>query len=207
MKIVYKKIFYAMKLFTFCCGAFLLGLGVAYFYKSEFGSDALSSFVQGLNCQIAISQGIWNAIIAYVMVLMALLLDKKQVGLGTIIHPFICSYAINIGISLISSPNSKIIAIKYLLLGIFLIALSIAVTVKLNCGKSPYDAVIFAFMKRFNLKYNVIRWVMDGSMLITGVLLGGTFGVGTILILLVLGNLVMIFMKLIDDFINKAAID
>ena len=159
-----KKISYIFRLFIFCCGAFLLGLGVAYFYKSELGADAMSSFVQGLNCQIHLSQGIWNSIVSISMVLTALYLDKKQVGLGTIIYPFICSYAINLGISIIPSSNSNMITIEYLFLGVFLVALSIAVTVKLNCGKDPYDAVIFAFMNRFNLKYNVIRWTMDGSM-------------------------------------------
>lgn len=198
---MHKIITFIFRLFIFCFGAFLLGIGIAYLIKAKYGSDAMSSFVQGLNCQIPLSQGTWNAIISYGMLLMALFLDKKQVGFGTIIHPFICSYAINFGISLIPSPNSNTMAITYLLLGVLFFAISIAVTVKSNCGKSPYDAIIFAFMDRFNLKYNVVRWVMDGSMLVIGALLGGTFGVGTIFILLVIGKLAMLFMNCFDKLL------
>lgn len=201
MKDMNKITAFIFRLFIFCCGSFLLGFGIAYFIKAKYGSDAMSSFVQGLNYQIPLSQGIWNAIVSYVMVFMAFLIDKKQVGFGTIIYPFICSYAINCGISLISSPGSNIIAIKYLLLGVFFMAAAIAITVKSNCGKSPYDAIIFAVMNRLNLKYNAVRWIMDISMLVIGVLLGGTFGVGTIFILLVIGNLAMLFMNCFDKLL------
>ena len=49
------------------------------------------------------------------------------------------------------------------------------------------------------LPYHVIRWILDGSMLLTGIMMQGTFGVVTIINLLVLGKLITVTGYLMDS--------
>lgn len=185
-----------IRLSLFCFGVFLLGIGISCFIVSGLGSDAMSTFAQGIAKQFSISQADGNNIISLSMVVSAFMLDRSQIGIGTIIQPFICSLSIQLGMELLPKTSGTSSYMIYFI-GLLLMSISIAITAEINCGKTPYDALIFALMKRFNKKYNFIRWIQDLAMLIIGVMLGGTYGFGTIITLLLLGTTAMILMKYI----------
>lgn len=54
-----------------------------------------------------------------------------------------------------------------------------------NLGVSPYDQVTQAVAKVTRRTLGVARFVVDGTFLIVGLLLGGAWGVGTVILLLV----------------------
>lgn len=73
------------------------------------------------------------------------------------------------------------------------LAITVGSTVNICCN--PYDALAFTVMQRLGCSYTVVRWMIDGIYLISGMLLGSTIGVGTLLILLLLGPCVDVCMK------------
>lgn len=76
-----------------------------------------------------------------------------------------------------------------------------------NVGLSIYDAFCFSITDHFNLKYIYVRYVIDGIHLITGIILGGKAGIGTILAFTIFGFVINILRKLLEKpilgFINK----
>ena len=87
--------------------------------------------------------------------------------------------------------------VLFCMTGIGIIAMSIALSIYADCGKNPYDCVTFGLMKRTGLSYPVIRWILDGGMLVSGMILHGTYGVVTIINLLVLGRLITAALSLL----------
>ena len=82
-------------------------------------------------------------------------------------------------------------------------AVEIAFTIRADMGKSPYDAFIFAVMPRAGKGYAVIRWGMDAAWLAAGALLGGVWGVGTVLALVLIGKMTEGFGKALRRFPQK----
>lgn len=181
----------------FCFGSFILGIAISCFIVSGLGSDAMSTFAQGIGQQFLISQGSANAIISFIMVSFAFVVDKKQIGIGTVIQPFICSYAIQLGLKVLPNMSGILLYLIYFI-GLLLMGISIGITSKTNYGKTPYDSLIFALMNKFNKKYRVIRWIEDLIMLVVGIMLGGKYGIGTIITLLFVGIIAMFVMNYIE---------
>jgi uncharacterized membrane protein YczE len=62
-----------------------------------------------------------------------------------------------------------------------------------NLGPGPRDGLMTAIVRR-GPSIRLTRVIMEVTVLVIGVLLGGTFGIGTILYALLMGPLVQIFL-------------
>ncbi len=77
--------------------------------------------------------------------------------------------------------------------GILTIAVASGMYIGANLGPGPRDGLMTAISRR---GYSVrrTRWAIEIVVLIVGILLGGTFGVGTIAFALFIGPLVQFFL-------------
>lgn len=60
------------------------------------------------------------------------------------------------------------------------------------------------FSKRFNVTIKVTRMAIDGMLVITGMLLGGLVGIGTILCILLTGPIIEFSLKLFTSLRSRA---
>ena len=137
-----------------------------------------------------------NNLLSFTFVLAAFFIDRKQIHAGTIIFPVVTTITIRILTPLIHA-DTLLHRVLFCMAGIGIIAMSIALSIYADCGKNPYDCVTFGLMKRTGLSYPVIRWILDGGMLVSGMILHGTYGVVTIINLLVLGRLITAALSLL----------
>lgn len=86
--------------------------------------------------------------------------------------------------------DTVLVKILFSASGILILAVSIALSIRADCGKNPYDCLTFGLMKQTGKQYYVIRWLLDGSMLLLGIFMHGTFGAVTVINLVVLGKLI-----------------
>lgn len=194
---------YIKHLLILSLGAFILGIGCVFFVQSMLGADAMTTFSQGLSVVLPFTLSQCYIGLNFTMFVIAVIIDRHQVGLGTLVFPIISGQVINIFIQWIPELYGFYAIIGFII-GLVLIALGVAIAAKVSCGKSPNDAMNFALMNLFKQKYNVIRGIVDALMLIVGIALGGTWGLGTVIAVLCVGTIAMLFMNLIDRFIvNK----
>ena len=189
---------YIRHVIVFFISAMILGLGTACFVKADLGADAMSTFALGIQHHTPIRVDIAIFIIMYAMMAGTFLIDKTRLGIVSFLYPLISSSTMNIGLNIL--PESDQIIACYIMLstGIALMAIAIAVGSKTNVGYNPYDSLAFAILERYKLTYTKVRRMIDGSFLIIGILLGGTFATGTILVLILLGPCSDFFMKSMD---------
>ncbi len=191
---------YLCQILVFLFSAGLLGLGTSCVVGAGLGADALSTLALGLSKQTNIAMDILIFAIMYGMMGVAYLFDKEKVGFLSLVYPFISTAVMRICMKNIQ-PGNQIIAYAVLLLGILCMAIAITLGAKVKICCNPYDALAFSCMEKFTCSYSVIRWVIDGGYLLSGILLGSTVGTGTILILVFLGPCTDTCMK-VSDYIS-----
>lgn len=179
--------------------ALILGIGCVFFIQAMLGSDAMTTFSQGLSIVLPFSLSICYAGLNFAMFFIAFLIDRKQVGLGTLVFPIVSAKSIDLAIQYIPVFDgvNRILAF---VLGMIFIAFAVALASKTECGKNPNDAMNFALMGLFHKKYNIIRGITDALMLISGIILGGQWGIGTVIAVLCIGTIAMFFMNCIERF-------
>ena len=179
---------------VFLFSACLLGLGTACIVCAGIGADALSTLALGMSVHVGLTVDILIFAIMYGMMAIAFFLDRKKVGFLSLIYPLFSTVVMRMSMQRLY-PTNQIMVYMILLCGIVCMALAITVGSTVNICCNPYDALAFTVMQRLGCSYTVVRWMIDGSYLISGMLLGSTIGVVTLLILLLLGPCVDVCMK------------
>lgn len=181
-----------------------MGIAVVFFMEGGYGADPMSTLLQGMHATLHLSVDSCNNLLSFAMVITAFFIDRRQIHVGTILFPLVSTLSIQL-VSPLVHAQTPIQQLLFAIAGVFLIAFAIAISAKADCGKNPYDCLSYGLMKKLHVNYRMIRWILDGTMLVSGIAMSGTFGIVTILNLAVLGTLVMYIMKAMDrwDWIMK----
>lgn len=185
-------------------GCFILGFGIGLLVVSDLGGDPATVFVTALAGKFPqLTVGNWNAIFCLVMVILTLIVDRKQIGYTTVFYTLFGQLTVDLAINMVKVPATLFGKILVLLLSIIVISIAVAMFKATDLGFSAFDAIIVALSGRFNKSYKVVRWTLDPIFLVTGYFLGGKIGIGTIICLLILGYAIDFFMKILTPPIKK----
>lgn len=165
-----------------------LGVGCGLLIIAGLGSDSMSTLIEGISLTTKISFSNVNLILNLSILVLAYLSGRKNTGLVSIFYPFFVSVGISVSSKLVSDIDSLIINIILFCIGFMLMVLAIGLNSKCECGKNPYDALCFNLANIFKVKYSVVRTSIDLLMLIVGILLHGTYGIGTIIAAFMMGT-------------------
>lgn len=177
-------------------GVLVLGAGIALSDASLLGTDSLSVFVNAFSKMTGVSMGVMNGLVSLIQVAIAYVLDKKTVSISTVISIFACSIGIDAMAMFLPTTSSMVVRVIFMVLGILVYALGCALSQIPQCGYNSYDCFIYGLAKIFKIKdYAILRWIVDGTYLVVGILLGGTAGICTVLTLLVVGKIVEFYLN------------
>ena len=197
-----KKLCEAIKRITiFLIGMSIIQFGVALFLKVNIGSDPFTVFTQGLattlnNFGVNATTGTANRIILVVLFSIILLLNKSHIKIGTMICVVGVGPIIDLGVSMVSilpvESYNYLLKMFLIALGCFIIAIGFSMLSATKVGVAPNDIIPFIIKERTNWEYRWIRIVMDAVLLISGFMLGGTVGVGTIIAMATTGPFIQL---------------
>ena len=204
-----KKKILIKKFIVATLGILVLGFGIGMLVKVDIGADSLSATYQGVSKLTNLSVGTITSLANVIMVIVSLILNKKNVGIATILFIFLSKWPVDLGEKLMLTSTNIFISILLCLLSIFVIAIGSVLFIISGLGANAYDTVIIGIgdCLHKNDSYVYIRWIMDGLLLIVAYFTGGTIGIGTILSFGVIGVFVKIIKKAIEKplstFINN----
>lgn len=184
-------------------GSFLMGISIALCSKAGWGADPITVLYDGISKSLNVSLGIASILVAICMVFVTFLLDRKQLGLGTLLSPILIQIGIDVGFVLIHLSSNRITNIPFLLLGLLGLSLGISMTISADVGKGSYDALLISLSNLFRKEYTVIRWVIDALLIGLGLLLNGSLTLGTLLAILILGKCITFFNKQYEKVFNN----
>lgn len=171
-----------------------LGIGISCFLESGLGCDPIALLSDGISKVCSVSFGTASFFYNAATIVLAFLLAKKYLGAGTIVYGLLSGFVIDFyGMVFerfsISCPG-LLGNVLFFCTGEILMSTAFAILMQLNLGMTALDALLTAGNRKTGVPYAVWKMGMDAVFVITGFLLGGSFGVGTIVSVAVTGMLV-----------------
>jgi len=179
------------RLIQLIAGETLFGVGIGLMLQSGLGVPPWDVLHQGLAIRFGLTIGIWSIIVSFLVLLLWLPL-KERYGLGTLINAILIGVMIDVSV-LVIPETSGIWAVVMLSGGILMIAVASGMYIGANLGPGPRDGLMTAIARK-GPSIRITRSIIEVVVLIAGVLLGGSFGVGTIAFALLIGPLVQFFL-------------
>ncbi len=180
------------RLIQLLIGLILFGIGIGLMLRSGLGLPPWDVLHQGLAEQFGLSVGVWSIIISFVVLLAWIPLHERY-GIGTLLNALIIGVVIDIAAALLPAPESLVWDVVMMVSGIFIIGLASGLYIGANLGPGPRDGLMTAIARR-GPSIRATRWGIEIVVLIVGILMGGTFGVGTVAFALFIGPIVHFFL-------------
>lgn len=180
------------RLIQLLLGLVLFGVGISMMLRSGLGLPPWDVLHQGLANQFGLTVGIWSILISFV-VLAAWIPLRERYGAGTLFNAIIIGVVIDVGAVIIPEPPTLWLDVLMMIGGVLLIGLASGMYIGANLGPGPRDGLMTAIARR-GPSIRATRWAMEIVVLVTGILLGGTFGWGTVVFALLIGPVVQFFL-------------
>ena len=182
----------AKRVFRLIVGLVLFGVGIGLMLQSGLGVPPWDVLHQGLAVEFGLTVGIWSIVVSFVVLLFWIPL-KERLGIGTILNALIIGVMIDVTAAALPEAPRTSVAIVMLASGILMIGFASGLYIGANLGPGPRDGLMTGISRK-GPSLRLTRSILEIVVLITGWLLGGTFGIGTIAFALLIGPLVQFFL-------------
>jgi uncharacterized membrane protein YczE len=173
-------------------GLALFGVGISLLIDANLGAAPWDVFHTGVSELTGWPVG--TIIIVTGIVILALWIPlKESPGLGTVLNAFEIGLVVGVALPIIPEPEALIPRIAMMLGGVVIIAIGSGLYIGAGLGPGPRDGLMTG-LARHGLSIRLARTGIEVIVLIAGVLLGGSIGVGTAVFALGIGPLVQIFL-------------
>jgi len=172
-------------------GLSLYGISTAMFVRADLGADPWNVFHLGVAKLLAMDIGT-VMIVTGALVLLLWIPLRQRPGLGTISNVIVIGLAADAALLLIPALDSLISRSLLLLAAIGVNAIATGMYIGAGFGAGPRDGLMTGINARTGWSVRSVRTVIELSVLLTGWLLGGTLGVGTVLYALAIGPLIQL---------------
>jgi uncharacterized membrane protein YczE len=174
-------------------GLVLYAASMALVINSDLGNMPWDVFHQGLARRVGLSIGFWVIAIGLLILLIWIPLRVRP-GIGTISNILVIGFLIDGALWLVPEPSVLAVRGLFLVAGIVLNGIATALYVGARMGPGPRDGLMTGLVRRTGRSIRLVRTSMEVTVVVAGIALGGTFGVGTILYAVSIGPLVQIFL-------------
>lgn len=172
----------------------LVGIAVALFLESGLGSDSIGLLCDGISHAIKSTFGNASLVYNLAMILVAFMVAKKSVGLGTAVYALFSGYFIDFYRLIFQFWNLSekwfVLRAIAFTIGQLCLSLALAILIQKKLGMNALDAVLHKLQEKSNINYSILRTAADILYVVIGTVLGGTFGIGTICSVLLTGFMV-----------------
>lgn len=196
---------YFHKFLIMLASGLVIGIGVFFSVSANVGTDPLTTFQQGLSNALRLELAICSFLSNVLFAFFIFIVDRKALKITDIVYPFIISAGIKLASYIPLPLHSMGLRVLYFAIALILIGFGIGLGVNSKCGNNPYDGFVLLISKKVNRQFKHIRILMDIMVLIIGIILRGSFGVGTILSMILQGAIGQFFIEFLEksDFLHK----
>lgn len=187
----------ALRLLQLIAGLFGWGLGIALFIRSHLGLGPWDAFHYGVHLQTGMTVGT-ASIVAGLVIIGANLALRVRPGVATILNMLLIGVFTDLLLPVIPDAASLAVAVTYFAGAIPLVGLASGLYIGAGFGHGPRDGLMMALTLRTGWSVRSIRTLIEMSVLVLGWLMGGTVGIGTIIVTLTIGHSVQWGLKLFD---------
>ena len=172
-------------------GLWIFGTGEAVLIAAGIGVSPWTVLAQGITEQTSFTVGEATFIVSVCVLLLWIPL-RETPGIGTILNAILIALSIDVMAPFIPEQESLPNAIIQSAFGVMMVGIGSALYLTANLGPGPRDGWMTGVQKKTNWPIGRVRVGIEIIVLSIGILLGGTFGLGTIMFALGIGPAVAI---------------
>ena len=186
----------------------LTAFGISCFYACGLGSDPISVFVDGQHRLTGLTLGQINTIDNVILLILMLLLARRYFNVGTLVTVFLTGPLIDLFFGFLSHTfpeNDTTLPIKIAMIsiGILLFCFGLSLFITADFGIGTFDFPSLALSDKTGIEMRWFRMALDALFLVTGYLMGGKAGFGTVAGVLTTGPLLSFFLKRLKEPLAK----
>lgn len=178
------------KIIIIVIGSIIAAYGITLALYAGFGGATLAVLWQGISKTFHISIGMASLIVAIVMIVFAFFYDRSQIHIGTILYQIVYSFCVDLFANAHVCSTHLWVNALIMLLGVMLFAVGTGFYAAASLGRGSYEALTFSLAEKNGWQVKVVRMILDIVMVIAGVLLGGKFGICTIVTIIISGPVI-----------------
>ena len=178
------------KIIIIVIGSIIAAYGITLALYAGFGGATLAVLWQGISRTFHISIGMASLIVAIIMIVFSFFYDRSQIHIGTIIYQLVYSLCVDLFANAHVYSTHLWVNALIMLLGVMLFAVGTGVYAAASLGRGSYEALTFSLAEKNGWQVKAVRMILDIVMVLTGVLLGGKFGICTIITVIISGPII-----------------
>jgi uncharacterized membrane protein YczE len=177
-----------LRLLWLYAGLTAFGLSLGLLVRARLGLDPWDVLSQGIARRTGIPIG-WIVDAIGAVVLLAWIPLRQRPGLGTVSNVILVGLVLNAALELIPAPAGLIPRLLMLAAAIVLNAVATACYLGARLGPGPRDGLMTGLVARGH-SLRTVRTAIELTVLVAGVALGGSAGIGTLAYAMAIGPLV-----------------
>ncbi|WP_183271450.1 YitT family protein [Buttiauxella sp. A111] len=181
----------ARRLLQLYTGLVLYGVSTAMFVRANLGADPWNVFHLGVARIFSLNIGMVMIVVGALVLLLWIPLRQKP-GLGTISNVIVLGLAADAALVLMPPIESMVMRSILLLAAILVNAIATGMYIGAGFGSGPRDGLMTGINARTGWSVRSVRTAIELTVLLAGWLMGGTFGVGTVLYALAIGPFIQL---------------
>ena len=178
------------KIIIIVIGSIIAAYGITLALYAGFGGATLAVLWQGISRTFHISIGMASLIVAIIMIVFSFFYDRSQIHIGTIIYQLVYSLCVDLFANAHVYSTHLWVNALIMLLGVMLFAVGTGVYAAASLGRGSYEALTFSLAEKNGWQVKAVRMILDIVMVLTGVLVGGKFGICTIVTIIISGPII-----------------
>src|SRR3954454_3765340 len=181
----------ARRLVQLYAGLVLYGASASLVLLSGLGNMPWDVLHQGLEVRTGIGTGLWVDIVG-ALLLLAWIPLRQRPGLGTVSNVVVLGLVVEAMLAAFDEPHAIGARLALLATGILLNGVATGLYIGARFGPGPRDGLMTGIAARGH-SLRAVRTAIELTVLVTGGLLGGALGVGTVLYAVAIGPLAHVF--------------
>ncbi len=187
-------------------GLFIMTLGISATIVSGLGASPLDALNVGLTDHFGLTVGSWEFIGGIILVFINAFVQKDKPSYFSIVTALITGIGIDFWLFTlwqVWEPATLPMMTTVLLSGLILLGLGISIYLHSNMALIPVDGLMIALHKRFGFRLAIAKTLAGTFILILALIAGGPVGIGTFIVVLLVGPIIGFFYKYIERLKKK----
>lgn len=203
-----------MRLALLLFGLCVAHLGVTLFLLSNLGSDPFNVLISGIFRAVSwpepllMTHGRVHLAVSLLIVAVLLFSARSYVRLGTLLcmalgGPIIDAFSLLLS-PVITASLPLWARLAVMAVGCVILAFGMTIVICSGAGTGPNDLVAVVISDKLKAPFGIVRVITDVIFALTGLLLGGTLGVGTVVCAFLVGPVAQLLMPVSGRLCDRA---
>lgn len=167
----------------------MFGVGISMFLASNLGLAPWDVLHQGLSHKTGLSVGVIIELVGVALLLLWIPFRLRP-GIGTLLNAFQIGFVVDLVAPHLPHSDLLVWRVAYIAGGLISVAIGSGLYIGAGLGTGPRDGLMVGLHRRFGISIRTARTAVEVAVMLAGVALGGSVGVGTLAFMFGIGPLV-----------------